>query len=154
MERSREKIAAAMLIQGILSRLCPRLPEPAGKDVNPEFVLEPSRMEPRGKHPVSLKRTPCISMAEENVSGSLHSASVATAPSSSVEMTKRGLRSRAKQNTCCRRCFKPGAASENATGNSSRSHPRSKIPNPTEPASKKAGSVLYPYTGGGLWQSG
>jgi hypothetical protein len=46
---------------------------------------------PEEKHPGSSKRTPCISMAEENVSGSLHSASVATAPSSSVEMTKCGL---------------------------------------------------------------
>ncbi len=46
-------------------------------------------------------------MAGENVSGSLHSASVAMAPSSSVEMTKRGLRSRAKQNRCCRRSLEP-----------------------------------------------
>jgi len=50
----------------------------AGKDVNPEFVVEAvthgSQRIARG----SLKRTPCISMAEENVSGSLHSASVAS----------------------------------------------------------------------------
>src|SRR6266567_4039898 len=82
----------------------------ASKDVNPEFVVEAVT---HGNHEDSttgsLKRTPRISMAEENVSGSLHSASVATAPSSSVEMTKRGLRSRTKQNACCRRGLKLGS---------------------------------------------
>jgi len=50
-----------------------------------------------------MERTALYQHGRGKCLGSLHSASVAMAPSSSVEMTKRGLRSRAKQNRCCRK---------------------------------------------------
>jgi hypothetical protein len=61
----------------------------AGEDVDPEFVIQTVAREKK-RSISSLGRTPRVGMAGDKSSGSLHSPSVAFAPSCSVEMTAPG----------------------------------------------------------------